>query len=397
MNLKYLLFSMLILLSITITQSNAYAETWKVQIPAGSYEPTSKVHFLPSEISVRPGDRVEWGNADSVTHTVTSGTLELGLTEMFDSGHMGPGSVFSVRFDEKNLGEMKYFCTIHPWMIGIVNVIDHAVGFEIIHNVGSKVSESPIDVAYKVQRNLVNAEVDPVRNSITFSFTGKIDNDKFTVRLPEKLIKDPQAVWIDDKQTTNYELTKMDGITTLTIILHGTAEEVKVVGTEVIGKSNPKKHVLINQIYGITDKKLYEQGDEIIISGEIKNPTQLYKLYLDIISPEGYTAYHSDIHLVDSTKFSEIVSTSGVLREFGKYTVKITGSDAKNLYLPFEYGIIPKEFNPPLKQMRIVERASDVICNEGLELLMKNSNGNAVCLTEPTAKILLQRGVVDYF
>jgi len=58
---------------------------------------------------------------------------------------------------------------------------------------------------------------------------------------------------------------------------------------------------------------------------------------------------------------------------------------------------MPKEFKLPLKQMRIGTDAVDVICNEGLELFMKNSNGKAVCLSESTADILLQRGVIDYF
>ena len=81
-----------IVLALTLTVIPiANGETWRVQIPAGSSEPVSTVHFVPSEVSVRPGDKVEWGNADSVTHTVTSGTLEMGISEMFDSGHIGPG------------------------------------------------------------------------------------------------------------------------------------------------------------------------------------------------------------------------------------------------------------------------------------------------------------------
>ena len=97
-----------------VVPNAVHAETWKVQIPAGSSMPESPVHFTPSEISVRFGDRVEWGNADSVVHTVTSGTLKTGITTMFDSGHMESGNRFSVLFSEKEAGEIKYFCTIHP-------------------------------------------------------------------------------------------------------------------------------------------------------------------------------------------------------------------------------------------------------------------------------------------
>ncbi|MCV0411092.1 plastocyanin/azurin family copper-binding protein [Nitrosopumilus sp.] len=393
---QILMLLILLVFTFTITPI-VYAETWKVQIPAGAAEPESPVHFTPLEISIRPGDRVEWRNADSTIHTVTSGTLESGITTMFDSRHMEPGSKFSVLFSKQDVGEIKYFCTIHPWMTGIVNVVELASDYQVFHNVGSDVSESPVDVVYKVQRNLVDVKVEPTRKSITFSFVGKIENDKFVVYLQENLIKNPQAVFVDDKQITNYELIKNNGITTLTVVLHGSAEEVKVVGVDVIGTSDPKKHVLINQMFGVTDKKFYSIDEKIVISGEIKNPVQLYEITLDVIAPKGNTVYHKVIPLVDSTKFTETVPTSGIFRDFGEYRVKITGPSAKSLFLPFDYGIAPKEFKSPLKQMNIGTDPSDVICNVGLELFMKSSDGKAVCLTESSAIILMQRGWADYF
>ena len=394
-NLFYFLFAFLLLIPFV---GDGFADTWKVQIPSGSSEPTALAHFLPTEISVRPGDKVDWGNADTVVHTVTSGTLESGPTGIFDSGHLEPGDRFTLFFDKQNIGEIKYFCTIHPWMIGIVNVVDLGPEFEVFHNVGSDVSDNPIDIVYKVQRNLVSVDVEPATNMLIFNFEGKINNDEFLVRLPEGLISDPQSVWIGDTQITDYELKKMDGVTSLTVILGESVEQVKVVGTDVIGKVTPKKHVLINQMFGVTDKKFYDKFDEeITVSGEIKNPVQLYQISLDLVSPEGVVVYHKEIPLLDSTKFTESISTSGVLREFGKYTVKIIGPSAKSIFLPFEYGITPKEFNSPTKQMKTGIEPSDVKCNEGLELLMKKSNEKAICLTKSTATILIQRGWADYF
>ena len=386
-----------IFLALIVTSPTAYGEVWKVQIPTGSAEPGAPAHYLPTEISIRPGDKVEWGNTDTVNHTITSGSLELGLTGIFDSGFMGPGSRYIVMFDEENIGEIKYFCKLHPWMIGIVNVAELEPGFEVHHNVGSDISESPVDVLYKVERNLVNIEVDNARKSLTFNFAGKINNDKFVAHLQEALIKDPQSVWINDKQTTDYDTTKENGITILSMTLAEHVQQVKVVGTEVIGKPDPKEHVLVNQINGVLGKKFYESDDEITISGIIQNPVQLYEISLDVISPEGVTVYHKVIPLIESTKFSETVPTTGVLRGFGDYQVKITGESAKSLFLKFEYGIMPKEFQSPLKQMRSGVSTIDVICNEGLELLMKISNGKAVCLSESTATVMLQRGWADYF
>ena len=162
-------------------------------------------------------------------------------------------------------------------------------------------------------------------------------------------------------------------------------------------RADPQEHVLVNHLTGLTATQFYESGDEIIISGIIQNPVQLYEISLDVISPKGVTLYHKDIQLIDSAKFTETVPTTGTLRDFGKYDVKITAPSAKSLFLSFEYGIAPDEFQSPLKQMRSGVDSSDVICNEGLELFMKISNGKAVCLSDSTGVVLMQRGIVDYF
>ena len=395
--MRYLIYFLLFGLFLIPAVDYALAETWKVTIPTGSSQPTAPAHFTPSEISVRAGDKVQWGNADTVFHTVTSGTLESGSTGMFDSSHLKPGEQFVVLFKEGNLGEIQYFCTIHPWMIGIVNVIDLEEGFQVYHNVGAEISDTPVDVAYKVQRNLVSVEVEPARKMITFNFAGKIDNDKFEVRLPEALIKAPQSVWRNDKQITDYEFKKMNDVTSLTVLLSESTQQIKVVGVEVIGKSIPPKQVLINQMFGVTDKSFYERGEEIVISGEIKNPTQLYQISLDVISPTGITVYHKEIPVINSTRFSETIPTTGVLRDLGEYSVKITGASAKSLFLSFEYGIGPREIESPLEQMRSGVAPNEVECNEWVKLFMKSSNGKAVCLTKSTAEILLQRGWADNF
>ena len=153
------------------------------------------------------------------------------------------------------------------------------------------------------------------------------------VRLPEALIKDPQSVWHNDNQIIDYEIEKMNDMTSLTVMLNETTQEIRVVGLEVIGTAVPQKQVLINQIFGVTDKSYYEQGEEIVISGEIKNPVQLYRLALDIVSPKGINIYHEEISLVNSTRFTETIPTIGVLRELGEYTVKITAPSANTFWI----------------------------------------------------------------
>lgn len=382
----YLLFLSLLLIPI----SDSFADVWNIQIPPGSSEISSSNHFIPQEISIKPGDLVEWGNSDRETHTVTSGSLETGIDGKFTS-ILDEGKKFVRLFTQDELGEFKYFCTIHPWMTGIINVVDLPEDFQVIHNVGSDISDVTFDIPYKVKRNLSDIKIDNTRNMLIFDFVGKIDNDVFVVYLPQELIKNPQSVWVGDNQIMNYDSEPTKSGTTLTIPLEGHTSQVKVVGTDVIGEFSQKPFVLINQIITITDKQTYLPGDIITISGEIKNPSQLDKILPEIISPSGITIYSENILLKDS-RFTIDVSTD-VLMEFGEYQIDIKGKDINSspIYFDFE-----SKYPSPNKQMTEIE-PGDVTCNEGLELLMKNSNGKAICVTGSTAEILMKRGWADYF
>ena len=75
--------------------------------------------YVPHEFTISVGDSVTWKNDDVAFHSVTSGLYE-SPTELFDSGHLDPSEMFSVNFDEK--GDFDFFCTLHPWMKGIIYV-----------------------------------------------------------------------------------------------------------------------------------------------------------------------------------------------------------------------------------------------------------------------------------
>jgi plastocyanin len=77
-------------------------------------------YYDPSEISVKTGTTVVWTNADSVSHTVTSGDPNAGASGAFDSDLVKPGKSFQHRFD--SVGITPYFCSVHPWMTGKVTV-----------------------------------------------------------------------------------------------------------------------------------------------------------------------------------------------------------------------------------------------------------------------------------
>ena len=75
--------------------------------------------YVPSLILTKKGNSVTWVNEDSAFHSVTSGFYG-SPTELFDSGHLDPFESFTFTFDE--VGDYDYFCTLHPWMEGLVTV-----------------------------------------------------------------------------------------------------------------------------------------------------------------------------------------------------------------------------------------------------------------------------------
>jgi plastocyanin len=110
---------------------------FKVTIPKGAANPevditnlSPRQWYVPKQVSISQGNAVTWINNDTEAHTVTSGTgagIESLLTNkqgksngIFDSGLFGPGKSWIHNFTDA--GRYTYFCTIHPWMEGIVTV-----------------------------------------------------------------------------------------------------------------------------------------------------------------------------------------------------------------------------------------------------------------------------------
>jgi len=106
-----------------VTAMPAPLEIYIISIPGGSGTPgceTEQTCFLPNSLEIRVGDTVSWSNDDTATHTVTSGTVTAGVTGVFDSGLLMAGATFEFTFNET--GKYDYFCMVHPWMTGTVNV-----------------------------------------------------------------------------------------------------------------------------------------------------------------------------------------------------------------------------------------------------------------------------------
>ena len=133
-----------------------------VTIPKGSANPevditkfSAKKWYDPSPITININDTVKWINNDTEPHTVTSGlgggigsaasiNIKGKPSGLFDSGSFKPGESYSLKFNKS--GTYNYFCTIHPWMEGIVNVKaapSNIPSFAVDQN-GKQISKFPI-------------------------------------------------------------------------------------------------------------------------------------------------------------------------------------------------------------------------------------------------------------
>jgi plastocyanin len=71
--------------------------------------------FTPASPSLQAGQQVRWHNADVITHTATQDGGG------FDTGFISPGAT-SAPITVTAAGVVRYHCTIHPSMVGALNV-----------------------------------------------------------------------------------------------------------------------------------------------------------------------------------------------------------------------------------------------------------------------------------
>ncbi len=96
-------------------------EAIKVAIPEGAAIPEDgQIYYDPEVIDVTVGTTVTWENVDNTMHTATSGNPDGGPNAVFDSDIMLAGDKFEFTFTDA--GNYDYYCILHPWMVGTVNV-----------------------------------------------------------------------------------------------------------------------------------------------------------------------------------------------------------------------------------------------------------------------------------
>lgn len=222
--------------------ASAYAEsTYDINIPSGSADPNAPFHWSSEKdgdtsgfIEIVVNDEVQWKNADTVDHTITSGNPQSGPDGIFDSGHIGPGKFYAHKFTE--IGEFPYYCSLHPWRTGSVSVVS---GYSSLPNVASDIRDgkTTFDLEYKFNRLLDSTIIDEDSKSITFTLRGKpmSEDSTLTVLLPSALISGISSVSIDGVPTEKFTQEFKNDQTILVVNdISQSSESITITGATII-------------------------------------------------------------------------------------------------------------------------------------------------------------------
>jgi plastocyanin len=91
-----------------------------VTIPNGNAAQSNTGFFVPLNLEILRGTTVTWQNQDNIGHTVQSIDDKGNIIPMFNSPVLKTGDAFSHKFDRP--GVYHYYCSIHPWRIGVVTI-----------------------------------------------------------------------------------------------------------------------------------------------------------------------------------------------------------------------------------------------------------------------------------
>ena len=301
------IFAIIGIISFSMIQNSFAEELIKVTIPKGTSVPSCEAKslcYIPDPISVNVGDVVEWTNRDSTIHNVSSGSPKNGYDGVIYSGLMHPNEVFAFSFDES--GSFPYFCTIHPWMEGLI-IVNPSLFKSVKSNdvTEMRLSESG-SIIVTIQTDMPQAKgAFPLDLTFTNENSVLLSHFNYDVRV----IQDNEDVLFIENSHT----------------IDGTVE----LPTKILESDNPVEILIgLRGIYPASQsvKPIYETIQILI--------------------------------------FDEMSITTGVSPK----------------------AQIQRDVNPP-----------DVICRQGLELIMKNSDKSPACVNFDSMEKLITRGWGKFF
>ncbi|MEW6043119.1 MAG: plastocyanin/azurin family copper-binding protein [Thermoproteota archaeon] len=118
--IKYLIDNKVIIIEEKQTEKPKKPAVANIVIPNGNSKVGNVGFYIPLNLEIEKETTVIWINDDNIEHTIVSQDDKGNVIPLFNSKALDTGERFVHKFDEA--GVYHYFCTIHPWRVGVVTV-----------------------------------------------------------------------------------------------------------------------------------------------------------------------------------------------------------------------------------------------------------------------------------
>ena len=203
--------------------------------------------YIPSTATVDVGGKVIMSNTDTAAHTFTAGTAEGGPSGEFDTGLLMAANSFE--FTPTAVGEIPYFCMVHPWMKGLIIVQekeaekDHGDDGEMMHMEGAASATGMLSDGTKVSVwTSTPTAGEAMEISIEFEGAEHVNHDMMVTQNGKEVLNDKGAHHHDGKG------------------MHKTAP---------LSSSDPVNITVTFQGYGVNDPKTGPIGEKVVFSNVV--------------------------------------------------------------------------------------------------------------------------------
>jgi len=228
----------------------AFADHSEVTISAASgsstpgCETTAEGCYIPKEATVDVGGKVIFSNTDTAAHTFTAGGAETGPTGEFDSGLAMVGG--SYEWTPTTVGEVPYFCMVHPWMTGLI----------VVQEAGAD------DTGEEQTGEEMHTE--------DATATGMLsDGTKVSIMTSEPTSGEKMEISVDfeDSEHANYDvMVTQNGAEVLNDMAAHAMEGEGMHETAPLSSSDPVEVTITFQGYGANDPKTGPIGEQVVFS-----------------------------------------------------------------------------------------------------------------------------------
>lgn len=207
-----ILFAILISIPISQVFADNLTIPWKITIKTNPG--INSTSFWPPELHARQNETIQWINNDTIAHTITSGVLDHPdyVGKIFDSGIIKPGGTFSLKIPSDVWSGYYYFCKIHPWMTGKIDIGTAYLGVSPDFNIETdKESYSPGDII-RISGTVNNTDqITPVTIQVFDSQRNLVYTNKTNVLTDYSFLHEFKATNVIFKTSDNYKIKSFFG------------------------------------------------------------------------------------------------------------------------------------------------------------------------------------------